>query len=210
MVPRNPRRASGVACTRSCSCFGLLGVRSEVSRVDCAANRRLMDEKLDGNITSDDARALEAHLSACSSCRREWEVLVAVDRVLADAPLERAPAGFERSVVAEIVRCAEVRRRIESIGIPAACGVAAIAAGYGVRSVVNWEAVRSFVRGIGEAANGALAPLAESATRTPDFVAAWSQEPGTVGVVLAVAVAAAVFLGVSALRFIRQNALEWL
>ena len=177
--------------------------------MDCTANRRLMDEKLDGSITSDEARALEAHLSACSSCRREWEMLVAVDRVLAKDSLSRAPAGFEQSVVAEIARCAEARRRIESIGIPAACGVAAVAAGYGVYRVVNWEAARSLVRGIGEAANGTLAPLAEPIARRSDFVTTWSREPGTVGIVLAFAVAAAVFLGVSALRFVRQNALEW-
>ena len=168
-----------------------------------------MDEKLDGDITSDDTRALEAHLSACSSCRREWELLVAVDRALADDSLSRAPAGFERSVATEITRRVEARRRIESFGIPAACGVAAVAAGYGMHRVVNWEAVRSFARGIGEAANGVLAPLAEPIARRPDFVTTWSQEPGTVGIVLAFAVAAAVFLGVSALRFVRQSALAW-
>ena len=185
------------------------GARQEVSQVDCAANRRLMDERLDRSITSADARALEAHLSACSSCRREWETLAAVDRILAEAPLSRAPAGFERSVVKRIVRRVEVRRRIESIGIPVACGVAAIAAGYGVHRAVNWEAARSFVRGIGEAANGVLAPLAEPLAEAPDLVTTWSQEPGTFGVMLAFAVAATVFLGVSALRFVRQNAFEW-
>ncbi|MEA3409498.1 MAG: zf-HC2 domain-containing protein, partial [Candidatus Eisenbacteria bacterium] len=86
--------------------------------MNCAANRRLMNERLDGSITSRDERALETHLSACSSCRREWEMLAAVDRVLSDAPLERAPAGFERSVIAEIARGARVGRLIESIGIP--------------------------------------------------------------------------------------------
>ena len=168
-----------------------------------------MDEKLDGDITSDDARALEAHLSACSSCRSEWEVLVAVDRVLADDSLSRAPAGFERSVATEIARRVEARRRIESIGIPAACGVAAIAAGYGVHRVVNWEAARSFVRGIGDTANGVLAPLAEPLAETPDFVTTWSQEPSVLGIVLALAVAAVVFLGFSALRFAKQLTLEW-
>ena len=73
--------------------FGPLGARQEVSQVDCAANRRLMDERLDGSIKPAAARALEAHISVCSSCRREWEMLAAVDRVLADAPLDRAPAG---------------------------------------------------------------------------------------------------------------------
>ncbi len=136
-------------------------------------------------------------------------MLAAVDRILAEVPLSRAPAGFERSVVKRIVRRVEVRRRIESIGIPVACGVAAIAAGYGVHRAVNWEAARSFVRGIGEAANGVLAPLAEPLAEAPDFVTTWSQEPGTFGVMLAFAVAATVFLGVSALRFVRQNAFEW-
>ena len=177
--------------------------------MDCAANRRLMNERLDGSITSADERALEAHLSACSSCRREWEMLAAVDLILADTPLSLAPAGFERSVTAEIARGARAGRMIESIGIPVACGAAAIAAGYGVHRVVNWEAARSFVRGIGEAANGVLAPLAEPLAETPDFVTTWSQDPSAVGVVLAFAVASVVFLGVSALRFVRQNALQW-
>ena len=136
-------------------------------------------------------------------------MLAAVDRILADAPLSRAPAGFERSVVKRIVRRVEVRRRIESIGIPVACGVAAIGAGYGVHRVVNWEAARSFTSGIGEAAKGVLAPLAEPLAEAPNFVTTWSQEPGVVGVMLAFAVAATVFLGVSAIRFVRQNALEW-
>ena len=177
--------------------------------MDCTANRRLMDERLDGSITPVAARALEAHLAACSPCRREWEMLAAVDRVLANAPLERAPAGFEQSVVTEIIRCVEVRRWIESIGIPAACGVAAVAVGYGIYRVVNWEAARSFVRGIGEAANGVLAPLAEPLAEAPDFVTILSQEPGAGGAVLAFAVAAAIFLGLSAIRFVRESTLAW-
>ena len=177
--------------------------------MDCAANRRLMDERLDGSIRPASARAVEAHISVCSSCRREWEILAAVDRVLADAPLERAPAGFERSVVTEIIRRVEVRRRIESIGIPVACGAAAVAVGYGINRAVNWEAARSFVRGIGEAANGVLAPLAEPLAEAPDFVTTLSQEPGAVGAVLAFAVAAVVFLGFSAIRFAKQFDLDW-
>ena len=177
--------------------------------MDCAANRRLMDEKLDGDITSDDTRVLEAHLSTCSSCRREWEMLVAVDRVLADDSLSRAPAGFELSVVSEIARRVEARRRIESIGIPVACGVAALGAGYGVHRIVNWEAARSLVRGIGEAANGVLAPFAEPLAQAPDLVMTWSQEPSVAGALLALAVTAAVFLGLSALRFAKQFTLEW-
>lgn len=177
--------------------------------MDCAANRRLMDERLDGNITPAAARALEAHISVCSSCRREWEMLAAVDRVLADAPLERAPAGFEQSVVTEIIRRVEVRRRIESIGIPAACGAAAVAVGYGVHRVVNWEAARSLARGIGDAAAEAIAPLAEPLAEAPDFVTTLSQEPGAVGAVLALAVAAVVFLGFSAIRFAKQFDLDW-
>jgi anti-sigma factor RsiW len=177
--------------------------------VDCSANRRLMNEKLDGSISSADAHSLEAHLSSCASCRRDWAMLVAVDRVLADAPLDRAPAGFERSVISEIVRRVELRRRIDSVVIPTACGVAAIGVGYGVHRVVNWEAARSFVRGIGEAANGVLAPLAEPLAETPDFVTTWSQEPRAVGAMLALAVAAVVFLGVSAIRTVRPSTHQW-
>ena len=177
--------------------------------MDCAANRRLMDERLDGSIKPAAARALEAHISVCSSCRREWEMLAAVDRVLADAPLDRAPVGFEQSVVTEIVRRVEVRRRVESIVIPAACGTAVVAVGYGVHRVVNWEAARSLARGVGDAANGVLAPLAEPLAEAPDFVTTLSQEPSAFGAVLALAVAAVVFLGFSAFRFAKQFTLEW-
>ena len=81
--------------------------------------------------------------------------------------------------------------------------------GYGVHRVVNWEAARSFVRDIGEAANGVLAPLAEPLAEAPDFVTTLSQEPSAFGAVLALAVAAVVFLGFSAFRFAKQFTLEW-
>ena len=125
------------------------------------------------------------------------------------AGVEGSAAGFERSVLAAITHRVEARRRIESVVIPAACGVAAIGVAYGVHRVVNWEAARSMVRGIGEAASEAAAPLADPMAGAPDVVVTWLQNPAVQGAMLALAVAATIFLGASAIRFVRQFTLEY-
>ena len=177
--------------------------------MDCTGIRRLMNAQLDGTISSSDARALETHVSSCASCRRDWTTLVAMDRVLADAPLDGAPAGFEMSVMSAVARGVEFRRRVDAFVVPVACAAASVGVGYGVHRIVNWEAARSLVRGIGESANEALAPLAEPISETPGFVTAWSQNPAILGAMLAFAVAATIFLGVSAIRYVRQFTLEY-
>ena len=177
--------------------------------MDCAFNKRLINERLDGTISSLDDRVLETHLAGCASCRREWAMLVAVDLVLAGEPLSQAPAGFELSVVGEITSRVEARRRIESIVIPSACGAAAIAVGYGVHRLVNWQAVSTTVRGIGEAANGAVTPLVEPSVGTSGFLATLLQNPAAQGAMMALAVAATIFLGISAIRVARQFTLEY-
>jgi anti-sigma factor RsiW len=177
--------------------------------VDCAASRILMDERLDGSISSSDVRSLEAHISSCALCRRDWAMLVALDAVLVEEAIDHAPAGFEQSVISEIIRRVELRRRVDSVVIPTACGVAAIGVGYGVHRIVNWESARSLVRGIGEVANSALTPLAEPMSEAPDLLTVWSQNPAILGAMLALAVAATVFLGASAIRYVRQFTLEY-
>jgi hypothetical protein len=132
-----------------------------------------------------------------------------MDRALADEPLVRAPDGFEHAVTTEIIRRVEVRRRIESIAIPAACAAAAIGAAYGVHRLVNWETVRSFARGVGQSTSEALAPLAEPAVERSGFLATWLEHPGVQGAMLAFAVVATIFLGVSAIRAARQFTLEY-
>jgi predicted anti-sigma-YlaC factor YlaD len=177
--------------------------------MDCATCRALMNARLDGTSSSEEARALEAHVSSCVSCRSEWTLLEAMDRALAEEPLVRAPVGFENAVTTEIIRSVEVRRRIESLLIPAACGTAAVGAAYGVHRLVNWEAVRSLVRGMGESANDAISPLAEPVVEGSGFLANWLQHPGVQGAMLAFAVVATIFLGVSAMRAVRQFTLEY-
>lgn len=177
--------------------------------MDCSAAKKLINDELDGSISADDARLLDAHVEACPSCARERAVFASIDAVLADQPLSEAPAWFEVSVSREIVRRAEARHRIESVAIPAACGAAAVAAGFGVFRAVNWNAAGSAVRGLADAAGTAVAPLAEPLAEAPDLATMWSQQPGAVGFVLAFAVVAVVFLGVSTLRVARQLTTEW-
>jgi anti-sigma factor RsiW len=176
--------------------------------MDCADCRHLMNEKLDGSISSEDSRELEKHVSGCPSCRSEWAALEEMDRALRQYPLDRAPGGFERSVMREIIRRVEVRRRAESIAIPVACAAAAAGVAYGVRRVINWEALWSFARGLGEAADDLLAPIAQPAAETTGTLAGWFQHPGVQGAMLAFAVAATLFLGASAIRVVRQFNLD--
>jgi len=177
--------------------------------MDCDLYRRLMNVMLDGDYLPEEASSFESHLAGCPSCRREWALFSAVDRILMESSLETAPDAFERSVLAAITQRVGARRRIESVVIPAACGAAAIGVAYGIHRVVNWETARSIVRGIGTSVSGAAAPLADPMAGAPDVVTAWLQNPAIQGAVLALAVAATIFLGVSAIRFYRQFTLEY-
>jgi len=176
--------------------------------VECSESRRLIDEELDGRITPSEARALEQHLAGCPACRREHELLSAIDRALVESPPAPAPAGFGRSVIVEIARRVERRRRVESVVIPAACGTAAAAVGWGIQRLVNWEAARSLTDGAVRAVDEALAPLVRSLAEALNVATRLSQAPAAGGVVLALAVAAVLFLGLSAVWFARQFALE--
>jgi predicted anti-sigma-YlaC factor YlaD len=174
--------------------------------MDCGLVRRLMNDRLDGGISADDDRALETHLAGCPSCGREWALMAALDGVLADEAVEAAPAGFELSVMMAVAQRAAARQRAESVGVPAACAIASVAVGYGVHRLVNWEAVRTLVRGLGDAAT---APLAEPVAEASVLAQPWLENPAVQGAIIAFAVAATIFLGVSAIRTLRQHSLEW-
>jgi len=173
--------------------------------MDCSAARRLIDLELDGELAPSDALALETHAASCSDCRRERQLLLAVDRVLADAPLERAPEGFEEAVRGEIIRRAEVRHRIDTVAVPAACAAAAVAAGYGIHRLVNWEAARRFFEGLGDSATQLASPVTEQLAAPADVASAMPSEQGAFGAAIALAVVAVVFLGVTTWKLLRQN-----
>lgn len=175
----------------------------------CAAFRSLIQDELDGTLSTDGANALRDHLLSCESCRFERETMRAIDSALGtDAPA-RAPAWLETSVLNDIRTFAHRRRRTETVVLGVACGTAAVAAGFGVSRAMSWDAVRLGAVKLLTAARDLSAPLADPLERAPDLVTMWSQEPGAVGFMLALAAAATAFLTISALRAAKQFSLEW-
>ncbi len=76
----------------------------------CEEARSAMMDRLDGEPV--DEAALEVHLSRCAACRQEWERMAAVERLLRDAPMVPAPAGFVGRTLARIDRKRRIRRAV--------------------------------------------------------------------------------------------------
>ncbi len=63
---------------------------------------RKLQEYLDGTLSADEARDLEAHLAACAACRAELADLRLVDRALAAQPILAEPADLTARIMAQI------------------------------------------------------------------------------------------------------------
>jgi hypothetical protein len=100
--------------------------------LECAEARELLPELAAGVAAGDErARAL-GHLSGCPECRRELAgTAEVVDELLLLAPEHQPPAGFERSVLAQLTPAAPRRRRLRARLLVAASivAVAGLAAG---------------------------------------------------------------------------------
>ena len=60
----------------------------------------LMMDALDGELASSRRQDLEAHLRACPECTREWQALLAIDRLFRLTPALSPAAGFvQRTIV---------------------------------------------------------------------------------------------------------------
>jgi predicted anti-sigma-YlaC factor YlaD len=62
----------------------------------------LMMDALDGELSADNWVLLELHLTDCTACRREWHALVAIDRLLQQAPMLSPAAGFTQRTLARL------------------------------------------------------------------------------------------------------------
>jgi predicted anti-sigma-YlaC factor YlaD len=176
--------------------------------MDCTTARKLIEEQLDGAISGENAALLRDHVASCAPCAAEFDLAVALERVLSESGVVRAPARLDASVAREIVRRAESRRRAESMGIVGACIAGGAAAAFGVSRALNWSAAGAAIRGVGDAIDARLARLGEPLAGAPDVISSWSQDPAAVGVVLACAAAAAAFLAISGMRAARQFSVE--
>lgn len=62
----------------------------------------LMMEALDGELTTDRRSELEVHLRACPSCTREWQALLAIDRLFRQTPALGPAADFTQRTLARL------------------------------------------------------------------------------------------------------------
>ncbi|MFO7541009.1 MAG: zf-HC2 domain-containing protein [Chloroflexota bacterium] len=62
----------------------------------------LMMESLDGELNADNRVLLDLHLTDCRTCRREWHALVAIDRLLQQAPMLSPAADFTQRTLARL------------------------------------------------------------------------------------------------------------
>ena len=78
---------------------------------NCQVYRVWMSLKLDGLLTRDQERALQAHLATCADCRTEWEAMQFVSCLLERQPMVPAPAGFVARMERRLRAERAVRRR---------------------------------------------------------------------------------------------------
>ncbi len=62
----------------------------------------LMMDVLDGELLDNSRQDLEVHLRACPECNREWQALLAIDRLFRHTPALSPAAGFAQRTVARL------------------------------------------------------------------------------------------------------------
>lgn len=62
----------------------------------------LMMDALDGELAAEQQQALEVHLRACPSCIREWQAVLAIDRLFRQTPALAPAAGFTQRTLARL------------------------------------------------------------------------------------------------------------
>lgn len=91
----------------------------------CKQASFLIAAHLDGQLDQAKVAELEEHLSACSSCRSEWQRADALDQLFRSAPSQSAPANLRARVMARIDRREQARRAIVG-GLALALGSTAV------------------------------------------------------------------------------------
>jgi anti-sigma factor RsiW len=62
----------------------------------------LMMDALDGELADSGKQDLEVHLRACPECNREWQALLAIDRLFRHTPALSPAAGFTQRTIARL------------------------------------------------------------------------------------------------------------
>ncbi|MFH1724944.1 MAG: hypothetical protein ABII00_10030 [Elusimicrobiota bacterium] len=99
--------------------------------MDCEKAGTLMNERLDGPLSSDNEAALRRHCEACPVCAEERRLLAEAVALVVEAPLSSPTAGFDRKVLEALGPAIESRpapRWVFRSAAALGCGLAGWAA----------------------------------------------------------------------------------
>ncbi len=68
----------------------------------CEEMQLLMDDKIDGSISTEKEKILDLHLAECEDCRQEYFQLKALVNYLIETPIEEVPPDFMDNVMAAV------------------------------------------------------------------------------------------------------------
>lgn len=88
--------------------------------MDCERYEQMLAAYASGDLTADEAEAVERHLSGCSACRQTLEGYRAVIGLIADEPVV-SPTASESAAMASAVASVEPgrQRRVDRTAVPA-------------------------------------------------------------------------------------------
>ena len=81
-------------------------------KMNCEQTKDRLDEYLDGELSADDAAAVEQHLAGCEACRAELEALRKTAALVKSLPRVKAPEGLASDVKASLARRTTTRRSL--------------------------------------------------------------------------------------------------
>jgi anti-sigma factor RsiW len=70
--------------------------------MECRIVKDMLSEYIDNELNQDQTGTVDTHLRDCESCRKEFEELLAVHGLFADAERFTAPLGFSTRVIANL------------------------------------------------------------------------------------------------------------
>jgi anti-sigma factor (TIGR02949 family) len=70
--------------------------------MECNEVRPLIDAYVDRELSSSEARSVQAHLERCAECRRESEAVLALSRVVREAEYHRAPEWLRSRILTSL------------------------------------------------------------------------------------------------------------
>jgi anti-sigma factor (TIGR02949 family) len=116
----------------------------------CEDIRGKLQEYLDGELVSEESRAVKAHLAACSACREDLRLLRQVNDGLATLPVLEEPVNFTARVMAQIsptsLPAFRLRWEDAAVSFAFAATVIAVLSVFSLLQPQHVLAARAFVR----------------------------------------------------------------